>query len=37
MSKFTVVGAGLAGVEAAWQIAESGNKVTLVEMKPHKM
>ena len=32
--KFTVVGAGLAGVEAAWQIANAGYKVTLVEMKP---
>ncbi len=36
MKKFTVVGAGLAGVEAAWQIAESGYEVTLVEMKPEK-
>ncbi len=34
MKKFTVIGAGLAGCEAAWQIAESGHKVTLVEMKP---
>lgn len=34
MKKFTVVGAGLAGVEAAWQIAQSGYTVTLVEMKP---
>lgn len=32
--KFTVVGAGLAGCEAAWQIAQAGYKVTLVEMKP---
>ncbi len=32
--KFKVIGAGLAGVEAAWQIAEAGNKVTLFEMKP---
>lgn len=30
----TVVGAGLAGCEAAWQIAESGFPVRLVEMKP---
>ncbi len=37
MKKFTVIGAGLAGVEAAWLIAESGYKVTLVEMKPKKM
>ncbi len=36
MKKFTVVGAGLAGCEAAWQIAEAGYKVTLVEMKPQK-
>ena len=34
MKKFTVIGAGLAGCEAAWQIAEAGHKVTLVEMKP---
>ena len=36
MKKFTVVGAGLAGCEAAWQIAESGYPVTLIEMKPIK-
>lgn len=36
MKKFTVVGAGLAGCEAAWQIAESSHRVTLVEMKPLK-
>lgn len=34
MKKFVVIGAGLAGVEAAWQIANAGFKVTLVEMKP---
>ena len=34
MKKFTVVGAGLAGCEAAWQIANAGYRVTLVEMKP---
>lgn len=33
---FKVLGAGLAGVEAAWQIARSGNKVQLYEMKPLK-
>ncbi len=32
----TVVGAGLAGCEAAWQCAERGAKVTLYEMKPLK-
>ncbi len=34
--RFTVVGAGLAGVEAAWQIANAGEKVRLIEMKPAK-
>ncbi len=33
----TVVGAGLAGSEAAWQLAQRGIQVQLVEMKPHKM
>lgn len=32
--RLTVVGAGLAGCEAAWQAAERGVAVTLVEMKP---
>lgn len=36
MKKFTVAGAGLAGTEAAWQIAQAGYPVTLVEMKPQK-
>lgn len=31
-----VIGAGLAGSEAAWQIAERGIKVKLYEMKPGK-
>lgn len=31
--KFKVIGAGLAGVEAAWQIANAGCKVDLYEMK----
>lgn len=33
---FTVIGAGLAGVESAWQIAKFGYNVTLIEMKPKK-
>ena len=33
----TVVGAGLAGTEAAWQLAKQGIRVTLIEMKPEKM
>lgn len=32
--KATVIGAGLAGCEAAWQLAQAGVRVTLVEMKP---
>ena len=32
----TVYGAGLAGSEAAWQAAERGVRVRLVEMKPAK-
>jgi methylenetetrahydrofolate--tRNA-(uracil-5-)-methyltransferase len=30
-----VIGGGLAGVEAAWQIARRGFKVSLYEMRPH--
>lgn len=33
----TVIGAGLAGSEAAWQLARRGVEVTLREMKPRKM
>ena len=32
-----VIGAGLAGCEAAWQLAQRGIRVTLYEMKPNKM
>ena len=32
--KATVIGAGLAGCEAAWQLASRGVHVTLHEMKP---
>ena len=34
--KITVIGGGLAGCEAAWQIAGQGVPVTLMEMKPQK-
>ncbi len=34
MNPIVVVGAGLAGCEAAWQIAKKGERVILYEMKP---
>ena len=37
MEKVKVIGAGLAGSEAAWQLAQRGIQVELIEMKPHKM
>lgn len=37
MKKIIVIGAGLAGSEAAWQLAERGVKVDLYEMRPKKM
>ncbi len=37
MNPVTVVGAGLAGSEAAWQLAIRGIPVRLTEMKPKKM
>ncbi len=37
MEPVTVVGAGLAGSEAAWQLAQRGVPVELREMKPQKM
>ena len=37
MDQATVVGAGLAGCEAAWQLAQRGIPVRLIEMKPKKM
>ena len=36
MEKVKVIGAGLAGSEAAWQLAQRGIQVELYEMKPHK-
>ncbi len=35
--KVKVIGAGLAGSEAAWQLAQRGIEVELYEMKPQKM
>ena len=35
-SRVTVVGAGLAGCESAWQLAYAGFEVSLYEMKPKK-
>ena len=37
MEQVTVLGAGLAGSECAWQLAKRGIPVRLVEMKPTKM
>ena len=36
MNHVKVIGAGLAGSEAAWQLAQRGIQVELIEMKPHK-
>ena len=36
MATVKVIGAGLAGSEAAWQLAQRGIQVQLIEMKPHK-
>ena len=36
MAIVKVIGAGLAGCEAAWQLAKRGIQVELYEMKPHK-
>ena len=37
MKEVKVIGAGLAGSEAAWQLAKRGIKVKLYEMRPKKM
>lgn len=37
MDAVTVIGAGLAGCEASWQLAKRGIRVKLIEMKPEKM
>ena len=36
MEPVKVIGGGLAGCEAAWQLAQSGIKVDLYEMRPSK-
>lgn len=36
MTPVTIIGAGLAGCEAAWQAAERGVRVRLYEMKPQR-
>ena len=36
MQEATVIGAGLAGCEAAWQLASRGIRVTLIDMKPER-
>ncbi len=36
MTHITVIGGGLAGVEAAWQAAQHGVRVTLAEMRPQQ-
>ncbi|ABK45969.1 gid protein [Magnetococcus marinus MC-1] len=37
MAKITIIGAGLAGSEAAWQLAQRNIPVRLYEMRPHTM
>lgn len=37
MTQVKIVGAGLAGSEAAWQLAQRGIPVELIDMKPGKM
>lgn len=36
MTKIHVIGGGLAGTEAAWQLAERGHEVILYEMRPKR-
>jgi len=35
--KVTIIGGGLAGCEAAWQLVQRGCRVKLIDMKPEKM
>jgi methylenetetrahydrofolate--tRNA-(uracil-5-)-methyltransferase len=34
--KVTIIGGGLAGCEAAWQLVKRGCRVKIIDMKPHK-
>ncbi|MCL2767918.1 MAG: FAD-dependent oxidoreductase, partial [Synergistaceae bacterium] len=36
MNKISIIGAGLAGSEAAWQLARHGVDVSIYEMRPQK-
>jgi methylenetetrahydrofolate--tRNA-(uracil-5-)-methyltransferase len=36
MQTIQIIGGGLAGCEAAWQVAEAGHNAVLHEMRPHK-
>lgn len=36
MTDFHIIGGGLAGCEAAWQIARAGGRAVLHEMRPHR-
>ncbi len=36
MQEITIIGGGLAGCEAAWQIVQQGGRVRLIDMKPGK-
>ncbi len=36
MERVTIIGGGLAGSEAAWQLAQAGISVTLYEMRPQR-
>ena len=37
MNKVTIIGAGLAGCEAAYQLSKRGIHVDLYDSKPHKL
>ncbi|MEN8222162.1 MAG: methylenetetrahydrofolate--tRNA-(uracil(54)-C(5))-methyltransferase (FADH(2)-oxidizing) TrmFO [Acidobacteriota bacterium] len=36
MKKVTIIGGGLAGIEAAWQVSKTGTNVDLYDLKPQK-